>query len=94
MHSHPKRLQLRYDGDALCTELSEVFSEQQPAPSLAYHYLTLMALCPWSRLDISLFDMVMKLLPHAWKIYQTERTMLREGSAETVRAVLGFASFT
>ena len=77
-----------------CLEYFLSNSQSAAAPSLAYHYLTLMALCPWSRLDISLFDMVMKLLPHAWKIYQTERTMLREGSAETVRAVLGFASFT
>lgn len=69
-------------------------SQSAAAPSLAYHYLTLMALCPWSRLDIRLFDMVMKLLSYAWKIYQMERITLREGSAETVQAVLGFASFT
>ena len=41
MHSHPKRLQLRYDGDTLCTELSEVFSEQQPERSYSLAGLSL-----------------------------------------------------
>ena len=82
----------------LCAEncLKFFLSNSQSAvtPSLAYHYLSLMALCPWSRLDISLFDMVMKLLPLAWKIYQAERTTLREGPAEAVQTILAFASFT
>ena len=68
--------------------------ESTNTPSLAYHYLTLMSRCPWSRLDISLFDMVVKLLPYAWKTYKAERTILREGPADTVQTILAFSSFS